>query len=322
MALETNRSRWRSMPGILLLLALLSGCASQTHSLLREAPERLVRRTELAATPFFAQERYQCGPATLAMSLRAAGIAVTPEALVPQVYVPQRAGSLQVEMLAAGRRNGAVSMTIAPRLDALLAEVAGGTPVVVLQNLGLSWIPLWHYALVIGYDLDRAEIILRSGITERQVMPLSTFEHTWQRSGYWGMVTLAPGRLPGTAQEEPTADALVAFEKNNDAARARQAYQTALQRWPNNLLLLLGLGNTAYAMGDRVAAANAFYRASEQHAASAPAFNNLALVLIELGLFDQARQAARKAIALDGPWRETAYATLQMVDRAQRNIKR
>jgi hypothetical protein len=99
-------------------------------------------------------------------------------------------------MLAAARRNGAASMTIPPRIDALLAELAAGNPVLVFQNLSLPIKPMWHYAVAVGYDLGRGDIILRSGTTERLVMPLSTFEHTWARSGYWAMVALPPGRQP------------------------------------------------------------------------------------------------------------------------------
>ncbi|MGE5648576.1 PA2778 family cysteine peptidase [Noviherbaspirillum sp. UKPF54] len=307
------------MPVVLFLLALLlAGCATQTRSLLQRAPQGLPRQAELAATPFYPQERYQCGPAALAMSLNAAGFSASPDALVAQVYVPQREGSLQPEMLAAGRRHGALSVTIAPRLDALLTEIAAGNPVLVLQNLSLQWAPLWHYAVVIGYDLGREEIILRSGTTERLVLPMSTFEHTWARGAYWGMVTLPPDRLPATAEEAGVVDAVVALEKSGNAAHAHRAYATALRRWPQNLTLLLGYGNTAYASGDRTGAAAAYRRATEQHPESAAAFNNLATVLSELGQFDQARLAAEKAVALGGPWRDAAYATLQSIDAAQR----
>lgn len=308
--------RWL-MPVAMALLVLLAGCATQTYSLLHETPGGLPRRTELADTPFFPQQRYQCGPATLAMALRNAGVSIMPGALVSEVYVPQRKGSLQVEMLAAGRRNGAFTVTIPPNLESLLNEVASGNPVVVLQNLGLSWLPLWHYALVVGYDLDRSEIILRSGTTRRLVMLMSTFEHTWERSGYWGMVALPPGRLPKTAQEAPTVAALMAFEKDNSAALARKAYAAALKRWPHNLLLLLGLGNSAAAEKDYSAAADAFQTATKIHPDSPPAFNNLAVMLGKLGRYGEAKQAAEKAIALGGPWRDAAMDTLQSIEAAE-----
>jgi tetratricopeptide (TPR) repeat protein len=319
MPMWKGRVRHLTLPGLLLaVLMLLGGCATQTQSLLHEAPTGLPRQAELRATPFFAQERYQCGPAALAMALNAAGISITPDALVPQVYLPQREGSLQPEMLAAGRRNGALAVVIPPKLDALLAEVAAGNPVIILQNLSLPIAPLWHYAVVIGYDLDRAELLLRSGTVERQAMPLSTFEHTWARSDYWGMLALPPGRLPATVPESTVVDAMVALEKSGGPKPARTAYDAALKRWPRNLTLQLGAGNVAYAAGDRTAAAKAFGHAAEDHPDSAPAFNNLAFVLSELGRYDEARAAAEKAVALGGPWRNAAQATLQSIDAAQR----
>lgn len=300
---------------------LLAGCATQTASVLQATDSKRPRNVELTATPFHAQERYQCGPASLAMVLQAAGSKVTPEELVPQVYVPQRQGSLPPEMLVAARRNGAFAMILPPTLDALLTEVAAGHPVVVLQNLSLPVSPLWHYAVVIGYDLDRREIILRSGTTEREIMPLSTFEHTWKRSDFWAMVALPPGRLPATTEEGDTVSALVAFEKTAGPERARKAYEAGIGRWPHNLTLLMGSGNTAYAMGDREGAAQAFHAATLAHPDSTPAFNNLASVLAELGRLDEAQAAAEKAVALGGPWREAATATLAAIH-AQRRVAR
>ncbi len=291
-------------------LLLLAGCATQTRALLA-APRTGPHQQELGSTPFYAQERYQCGPAALAMVLGAAGIAATPEALVPEVYLPGREGSLQVELLAAGRRHGALTARIEPRLEALLAELDAGHPVLVLQNLSLPIAPKWHYAVAIGYDIDSAEVILRSGTTRRMTMPLSTFEHTWSRSGFWGMVALAPGRLPATTQLPELQAALIAYEKSAPPTSAQQAYRAALQRWPNELALQLGVGNSAYAGGDRAAAAEAFRRAAAAHPHNGAALNNLAVVLGARGPLDEARAAAQKAIDLGGPWRSEALDTLR-----------
>lgn len=314
------RIRFSWLSGLLALM-LLSGCATQTRSLMQAAPAGMQRQVELSATPFFAQERYQCGPAALAMTLRAAGFAADPDALVPQVYLPGREGSLQVEMLAAARRNGAVSMRIAPRMDALLAELAAGRPVLVLQNLSLPIAPRWHYAVVIGYDLPRGDIILRSGTTARLVMRMSTFEHTWKRGGYWGMVTVKPGALPVSASEDEVTGALVAFEKNNKPGSARASYALAAQRWPASLELQLGLGNSAYAAGDRAAAAAAFEQAVTAHPDSSPALNNLAYVLMELKRLPEARAAAEKAVALGGKWQAAAQDTLASIAKAEQASK-
>jgi tetratricopeptide (TPR) repeat protein len=303
---------------VALALVALGGCATRAPDLARELPSDLPRRIELAKTPFFAQEEYQCGPATLAMALRSAGIAASPARLAPQVYLPERQGSLQVEMLAAARRNGAFALAIAPSMEALLREVSAGSPVIVLQNLGLPLLPTWHYALVIGYDLARDEIVLRSGTTQRLVMTVANFDSTWARSERWGMVALRPGRLPATAGEVEVTAAAVAFEKSNPPDAARRVYAAAVARWPGSLALRMGLGNAAYAAGDLAAAEQAFREATQRHPRSAPAFNNLAVVLSEQGRTAQARQAAESALALGGPWRKDARATLERIAEAER----
>jgi ABC-type bacteriocin/lantibiotic exporter with double-glycine peptidase domain len=133
---------------------------------------------ELSAVPFFPQEAYQCGPASLAMALAWSGLEIDPVELAPQVYTPSLKGSLQPAMITAARRHGRVAYPVSGA-NALLKEIAAGHPVIVLQNLGLSWVPAWHYAVVIGYDLDKAMIVLHSGITNRKATALNTFENTW-----------------------------------------------------------------------------------------------------------------------------------------------
>jgi tetratricopeptide (TPR) repeat protein len=317
MARSHFQSRLWLMSGFLFLAAALSGCATQSYTVLNQPPPNLPRQIELTQTPFFAQEDYQCGPAALAMSLTNTGIPTSPEALVNQVYVPERQGSLQVEMLAAGRRQGALSMPIPARLDALLTEVAAGNPVVVLQNLGLTWLPVWHYAVVIGYDLNQGEVILRSGTTERLVMPITTFEHTWARSRYWGMVTLPPGQLPKTAERHATITALLAFERSNTGTGVYNSYNAAVVQWPNDLRLLMGAGNAAFGLEDYRTALTHFTSAVEQHPNNAPALNNRALTLAHLGRFKEARETADKALELGGAWRTSVISTLKVIDALQ-----
>jgi tetratricopeptide (TPR) repeat protein len=307
--------RWIAGITLALVVVLTMGCAApQTSALLSMPAPDLPAMVELKDTPFFAQEDYQCGPAALATVLQSAAIPVTPESLVSQVYVPARKGSFAPEMLVAARRNGALSVTLAPQLRDLLLEVAAGNPVLVLQNLSLPIYPVWHFAVVIGYDLAHEEIVLRSGTTRRLAMSMSTFEHTWRRSGQWAMVVLPPGRMPKTASESAMADAVVAFERNAAPGPVRLAYSTALQRWPRNLSLQLGAANAAYRAGDREGALTALRGTVQTHPDSVAALNNLASVLAELGRLDEARPIAAKAVSLGGPLQSIATTTLQEID--------
>src|SRR5690606_37665875 len=149
-----------------LVLALaLGACAADPF----RTPETAAWRSpvELEDTPFFPQEKYQCGPAALATVLASSGVDVRPEVLTPRVYVPERGGSLQPEMLAASRDFGRLPYVIEPNLPSLLAEVAAGRPVLVLQNLGVRFAPAWHYAVVVGFSPETGEIVLRSGTQRR-----------------------------------------------------------------------------------------------------------------------------------------------------------
>lgn len=249
---------------------------------------------ELADTPFFPQERYQCGPAALATLLNARGVAIAPDDLVSQVYLPAREGSLQTEIMAAARRQGLLAVTVQPALHALLAEIAAGHPVLVLQNLGLSWFPRWHYAVAMGYDLDRQELVLRSGTRPRRITPFDVFMNTWDRSGNWGIVLLTPGSFPAQAEPSTYLQAVSALESVGKPKEAREAYQASAAKWPDHPAAWMGLGNVEYALGNAEAAEAAFRHALDLPG-SALAWNNLAYALATLRCPSLALAAARCA---------------------------
>jgi len=293
-------------------LVLLTSCATALQSA-RLSPDAFPRPVELTAVPFYPQEEYQCGPAALAMALDTAGANVTPDALTPEVYLPARQGSLQIEMIAAARRHGALAYVLRPQFDALLAEVAAGHPVVVLQNLAFAWYPKWHYAVVVGFDLGRDELVLRSGLERRHTVPLATFERTWRRANYWAMVVLPPGEMPATAEETPYLQAAVALERVKRWEEASRAYRGALARWPDSLGAQLGLGNSRYALHDLAGAERAYRAAAQAHPDSGIAYNNLAQALADQGRWQEADAAIRQALAIGGAHAREFEATAEEI---------
>jgi len=67
-----------------------------------------------------------------------------------------------------------VSYQLAPRYEDVLRELSAGNPVIVLQDLGFGG--GWHYAVAVGYDYSYGDLILRSGITERETLPFGIHE--------------------------------------------------------------------------------------------------------------------------------------------------
>ncbi len=296
--------------GAFLLLSLVSACTTPRQTLeLRNNPPAIQPRQELTHTPFFPQTEYHCGPAALASVIQYRDIAVSPEQITPMIYTPGLKGALQVEVIAATRRFDLLPVVLDGRLDSLLREVEAGNPVLVLQNLGLDAYPFWHYAVAVGYDLEAQTIVLRSGTHKRLERPFDNFERTWARAGHWALVIVKPQQIPITADAERYLSTALEVEQTGQIESANSAYASASQRWPDNLLALTGLGNTAYALNDYVAAERVYRQALVLSPQSHQIWNNLAYALARQSKAEESMQAVWQAMLLsphNANYRESA----------------
>lgn len=299
---------------VLLFLAgaVLSGCAVFYAPAMLQKAGDIPSRLELETVPFFPQKAYQCGPAALATALNWSGLAVFPENLTDEVFTPEQKGSLQTALIGAARRHGRIAYVLSGP-DDLFLEVAAGNPVIVLQNLGLSWVPVWHYAVVVGYDLGERAVVLRSGKIARKVLSFRVFEKTWARSNHWGLLILRPDQFPVAVKEDRFTEAVLGLEKARRFRDAIDGYQAVLTRWPQNLPALIGIGNCHYALGELENAETAFRKTAGLHPESGTVFNNLAQILFEQGRKQEALEAARKAVSLGGPFSSVFLKTLKEI---------
>jgi len=295
-----------------LLLICLTGCAGlKKWEMLQKAGD-LPPRFELNTVPFFPQKAHQCGPSALAMALNWSGLPVSPEDLTDEVFTPTRKGSLQTALISSARRHGRIAY-ISIGMDVIFSEVAAGHPVIILQNLGLHWYPVWHYSVVVGYDLPKKFVILRSGTTARKIMPSRVFENTWARSNYWGLLILRPEQLPSMAKKDLFLEAVLGLEKARQFRAAIHGYKTALTRWQQSLPALMGIGNCHYALGELKDAESAFRETVHLHPKEGAAFNNLAQILWDQGQKQEALEAAKKAVSLGGPLSAVYQKTLEEI---------
>lgn len=321
----------RAAAGLALAAALsCAGCAINPALRIAEAMPQAVDGGApppllLDGVPFHPQTEYHCGPAALAGVLGASGVppgVADPDALAPQVYLPGRKGSLQLELVGAARRAGRIPYEIDGTPEALLAELSAGRPVLVLQNLLTRTVPRWHYAVLVGADPAANRLLLNSGTRERLEVGAPSFLRTWDWAGRWGLLALRPGELPARADPARYLAAVADFEAVAGADAAAPAYRAALERWPREPRAHLALGNQAYAAGDLAAAARHF-REGLQHAPGDPVLgNNLASVLGELGCREQARAAIRAALAATpagGRWRTELEATAAEIESSSGN---
>lgn len=270
--------------GAACLMLVQAGCSHHPRMVSEFSQPATI---ELSTTPFFPQDQYQCGPAALATLLVSADAITIPELLVDQVYLPERRGSLQLEMLAATRRHGRIPYLIEPTLAAIAGEISAGRTVLVLQNLGLRALPAYHYAVVIGIS-DQAHFILRSGVTERLVMTTKEFWKTWERAGNWGVIALKPGELPADGNLKKYLRTVAEVEASGHLALAERSYIAFLQDHPENRNALFGLANTMYGRGQYRAAARFYRQLFDQDPENPAVINNFAESLAALHCYEHA----------------------------------
>jgi hypothetical protein len=288
-----------------VLAALLAGCAGAPRHDARLAAEPVPPPAAVAA-PFVAQPPDHCGPAALAMAMAAVGHPVDVGALSALAFTPGLRGALQAEMAAAVRRHGLLAVEAPPTIAGLQAALAGGHPVVVLQNLGLDSLPRWHYAVLVGLDPVDGSVRLHTGDTPAQHVDLRAFELTWARASRWALLVARPEAPPAAATDTALAGGAAALERVDPAA-AERAWTVLAARRPDWAAAAFGLGTVRVANGDPAAAIGPLQDAVTLDPGFADAWNNLARARLALGDRAGALAAAERAVALGGP-RRARYA--------------
>lgn len=227
---------------------LVFGCATlspQTKAVLAQPPGPT--RVLLEPTPGIPRQDGDCGPAALSLVLRYAGSTIPPEELRPELITPKKQGTLPMSLISAARRRGFMAIPVVG-MTGLVQELAARHPVITFQNRGFSWLPNWHYATAVGYDLASQEIFFLDDLNS-EPMPLTYFERHWELAQHWGLVVLPPGELAASASELEHLKAAAGLEQVQLLAPARQAYEAILKRWPESLGARIGLGNVNYQQG-------------------------------------------------------------------------
>lgn len=283
---------------------VLAGCATPplTKQLTENPPSNIPISANIEDLPFYPQQAYYCGPTVLAEIFEYHGIKLSPDEIAPQLFIPQRQGSLQLEMIAATRQQGLLAYAERGDFNKLLYFINNNIPVIVLQNLSIQWHPMWHYSVVKGYNLTTQQFIQHTGPYENRPVDFSVFERTWQRANYWFLIALP--KKHNLSKLDPFTYITSAQDLLTVAQTASGIHHLTLATnlWPNYWLSYFLLGNyylETFQHTKQLKTAISWYKKGYTYAKLQPHYlNNYAYALFKNAQFQQAKIIIEQAEAL------------------------
>jgi ABC-type bacteriocin/lantibiotic exporter with double-glycine peptidase domain len=136
--------------------------------------------------PFYQQEEYQCGPASLAMVMSFHSVFVTPEEIAADIYSKSARGTLNLDMALYARRKGLSAHQYRGGLYDLKKNIDGNYPLIVLVEERLLFYKTDHFMVVVGYN-DHG-VIVNSGKKREIIIYEKDFLKAWEKTNYWTLL--------------------------------------------------------------------------------------------------------------------------------------
>jgi ABC-type bacteriocin/lantibiotic exporter with double-glycine peptidase domain len=164
-------------PFRVMLFFFLVSCAGSPYQESRTAA-RIIR-----GVPFYSQEAYQCGPASLAGVLNYRGLKVSPEEIAREIFSPQAGGTLDMDLVFYAERKGFSAIQYRGSWEDLRRNIDSNNPLIIMVDAGFWLYQKSHFMVAVGYD--RGGLIANSGQDRHTFIPLDDFLRTWERTKFW-----------------------------------------------------------------------------------------------------------------------------------------
>lgn len=276
---------------VFVIAAMLGGCTPAVVQRVQDHGSG-EERIELSKTAFFPNDDRAAAAAALATMFYTDGLTSTgPIQVAPLLGNRTPPANLRGEFTGIAYQLDRLAFVLPPTLDAVFAEVRAGRPVLVLQK-----VPDWRYAVVIGVEPVSNQVILRSGKEGRVYQPLGDFLSYWKGGDNWAMVISDGSRVPASATQASWIAVGEAATLANYPKLAEKNAYGAIERWPDQVVPWVALGNARYALKDWAGAQEAYLESLRLKAFNPVVRNNLALVLLERRCLDLAEDQVGQAL--------------------------
>lgn len=184
---------------LFLTIFLLSGCTVSTEFVLDDLREDPSVGSFIEGVPFYAQDEYMCGPASLASVMAYHGFGNPDmEEIAGEVYAAKLKGTLPMDMLIYAKEKGFEATYYKGSLADLKEKVSRKIPLILFLDLGFEPYFIGHYMVVTGYN-DRAKAVLaHSGLDKNGVYTYERLMQAWSKTGFSTLLVspkISPGRM-------------------------------------------------------------------------------------------------------------------------------
>lgn len=169
---------------LVVLLSSLYSCAGPSSGLSGQ-PARVID-----GVPFFPQEEYQCGPASLAGVLNFYGWKVSPEEIAAEIFSRRARGTLDMDMVFYAQKKGLKAEKYRGTFEDLQDQINSRRPLIVLIDQGFWVYQSHHFMVVVG--VAQGGLIVNSGKEERKFITRDSFWKTWEKTKFWTLRITPP----------------------------------------------------------------------------------------------------------------------------------
>lgn len=140
----------------------------------------------IKSVPFFPQEDYQCGPASMASVLNYQGLKTAPEEVAAAIYSKSARGTLNFDMVFFAERQGLSARQYPGNLADLKSRINRSSPLIVMVDYGFWAYQKNHFMVVVGYD--SGNVIVHSGKDSYKPVPVDAFLKAWRKTNNWTLL--------------------------------------------------------------------------------------------------------------------------------------
>jgi len=162
---------------LFLILFILFSCAAAPQT-----PRANAARI-IEGVPFYPQEAYQCGPASLAGVLSFYGLNITPAEISADIFSRHARGTLDMDMVFYAQKKGLNAAQYTGSWEDLERNVDSNHPLIVLVDEGFWIYQKDHFMVVVGYN--ERHLVVNSGKERQTFIPRDHFLKAWERTKYW-----------------------------------------------------------------------------------------------------------------------------------------